>query len=247
MYYVGDVPRTAYNKKAIKFATLDHVSQVQVLDSAGSSLTFSKYNESHATHPDSGVLSMNDVGVFKIIVDDDNDDYGQFNTASNVFQFTPNADSDGALGTEPLSWANAWIVSINGADICLANGWCLTEFNNDGQKDVCIVTQKPTKEMERKMGLAGYSNFTEYVSNHMVSNQAETAMVYDESFTEAEFNQILIEIYPDGILDLTFGRNCHGSFREVKSTMDRQEELIQILYDNGDLTGQEATHLRDDY
>lgn len=191
-----------------------------------------------------------------------NDDQGQFvivSTAANVPSITPSADGIGTVGTDTYTWADVKSVLINGADICLVNGFCFTECNNDGKADVCITTSKPTDLMAQKMGLYKFDTFEDYQASHMIIwcdenlkwnetlYKESCMMVYDETLTEQEFDTYKAEIYQDGQLDFLFDRPNRGSLRDLKSAVDRQAELIAILYGNGVITQEQMQHLRDDF
>jgi len=200
---------------------------------------------------DEGSLYLNPSGSIYMQTSEDDDDTGVMSATANVFSFTPNTDGDGTLGTDALTWGDVKSVLIQGSDVCLVNGWCFTECSNEGRTDVCIVTEKPTKLMAQKMTLYKFATFEDYQASHMIpdcdENGENCQMIYDETLTEAEFLQYRGEIYVDGKLDFLFGRTNKGSLRDIKSAIDRQEELIQILYDNGAITQEQAIHLRDDF
>ena len=248
----GDVAGNGAVNGYYRMTNYKDYAQTTMFVDSGNAFQFAKSNDTDSTFGLIGASAITDDNapiLFKPNGDADN--YVIISTTGNIESVTPSTDNHGTVGTSDKTWNNIISTLINGADICLANNWCLTEYSNNGLNDVAIVTQKPTEEMIIKMSLYKYQTFDEYKVNHMVlniNNQTnETNIIYDETLTETQFNQYRNEIYIDGKLDFTLGRTVHGSLREIKSMMDRQTELITNLYDNGYLTQAQSIHLRDDF
>lgn len=201
-------------------------------DSDGTdAVSFYAFSQHSGTLPqDLRIYNRMPSGDIVFMTNEDTDDYGVMNTATNVFSFSPNTDDDGTLGTDSKRWADVKAVLVKGSDYCFENDVCMTEWVNDqGQVDIAFVYGLPTEEQRKKMAVFRYATYGEYISGQMI-NATHYA---SDAFTEQEFNTIKSEITVNGKPDFTFGRQVRMSLREVKHTIERVNALEATLCGEG--------------
>ena len=149
----------------------------------------------------------------------------------NNRNLVPNVDNAYQLGclsgdtqcSANYRWSDIKSVLINGADVCFANGICLTECVTNGKIDICFVAGEPTEDQAKTIGLAAFNSYQEYRDAHMVDGE------FDQSMTEEDYNTRKAQTLVDGKLDLLLGRTSHGSLREMRDTIIENQQRLDTI------------------